>query len=112
MAFIQNPLGLSQVNHINGIKSDNRVENLEWCSVSQNIRHRFSSGITSLQSQSRPSLQNGRCRKVHQIKNGVIIDTFPYMVAAAQAVGGTASCIRNVCAGRASSHKGFQWEYA
>ena len=42
--FIENPDNLPQVNHINLDKSNNSVENLEWCSRSANIKHAHSSG--------------------------------------------------------------------
>ena len=35
-AFLHNPLNLPQINHINEIKEDNRVENLEYCDARYN----------------------------------------------------------------------------
>lgn len=44
-AFIPNPLRRGNVNHISGIKTDNRVENLEWVSHSENMLHAHKTGL-------------------------------------------------------------------
>lgn len=43
--FIDNPNNYKIINHLNGIKTDIRLENLEWCTSSQNNQHAWDNGL-------------------------------------------------------------------
>lgn len=44
-AFIENPNNYPQINHLNCIKTDNSINNLEWCNNSINIKHAWDNGL-------------------------------------------------------------------
>lgn len=54
-AFVDGYFDGASVNHMNGIKTDNRPENLEWCTVSENTKHQWKTGLIDIRGERHPS---------------------------------------------------------
>lgn len=54
MAFVPGYEDGLTINHINGIKTDNRPENLEWVSLARNTQHQWETGLVDLRGEGQP----------------------------------------------------------
>lgn len=73
-AFIPNPENKPFVNHINGIKTDNRIENLEWVTSSENLKHAHRIGLKIPQQLGKSGKLHHRSKPVISINQTAIIE--------------------------------------
>lgn len=99
--FLPNPCGKREVNHKDGNKQNNSVQNLEWASRSENMSHAYRTGLRNTTPISAFS------------KSGDFVKTFPSVKEAMIFVGveynaGISRCL----AGKTKTAHGYMWKYA
>ena len=102
-AFLPNNNNLPQLNHINEIKSDNRLENLEWCDNSYNNKY----GSISKRRKEKLGKQ-----VIQFSMDGDFIHKWDSLADIKKEIGIERSNIYNCCIGKYQKSGGYKWGYA
>ena len=115
-AFISNPNNEKEIDHINGVKTDNRAENLRWCSRSGNLTNPLCVARRSGENSflfGKTGATSFRSRAIDQYSiDGNFIRRWDSLAQAYEECKYDRGLLINTCKGRRKEAYGYIWKYA
>ncbi len=111
-AFLENPDNKPCVNHIDNDKTNNRLENLEWCTYQENSDWSKIQGRRKITGTWRENIIKTRKRKPVIGTDSEGKEYYFKMVRAVEEMGFNTKAVIDCCKGKMKSTKGFTWRYA
>lgn len=107
-AFIPNPNNYSDVDHLDRNGTNNKIDNLRWCTRSMNMHNELTRVVhqKAMRGRRLPTLH----KPIAMLKGNEVVKTYECLSDAAND-GYSVSAIINVCKGKKHTHKGYQWMY-
>lgn len=111
-SFLTNDQEKEEVNHIDGIRSNNKLSNLEWVTRSENHKHRYDVLGQRGVNYGKTGEKNWRSKKVYKYTlSGDLICHYSAVLEAMRQTGINEASIRGCIYGRQKSAGGFKWKY-
>lgn len=104
-SFIPNQYNLPQVNHKDGNKLNNNVDNLEWCTAQENQLHAFAIGLKT------PNITHYRGVLVFRLSDGSFVGEYKSQHEAARELGLNVAHVCSVLKGRVKHTRGYYFKY-
>lgn len=113
--FVDNPLNKNEVDHINGVRNDDRASNLRWCTHTENCNfdlYKANSSKEGCWMYQRFYNLHPKAKRVAQCdKKGNVINIWSCAKEACDILSFTRSAISQCCTGKRKTYKGFVWKF-